>query len=109
MCVVTSWDVGTRTHAACVAAPLSRALILLSRGPSTSVPPASPRTGPPQPQLGKDDEKPKYSFGTWFAMLFTCGVATGLWYYTAESMWHYKKVRGTEKTNNQTTQTTPHV
>ena len=41
-------------------------------------------------QLGKDDEKPKYSFGTWFAMLFTCGVATGLWYYTAESMWHYK-------------------
>ena len=38
-------------------------------------------------KLGKDDEKPKYSFGTWFAMLFTCGVATGLWYYTAESMW----------------------
>lgn len=40
-------------------------------------------------KLGKDDEKPEFSDLTWFAMLFSCGVATGLWYFTAEGMWHY--------------------
>jgi len=41
-------------------------------------------------KLGKSDDKPEFSDGTWFAMLFSCGVATGLWYYTAEGMWHYE-------------------
>jgi choline/carnitine/betaine transport len=41
-------------------------------------------------KLGKDDDKPEFSLASWFAMLFSCGVATGLWYYcTAEPMWHY--------------------
>lgn len=41
-------------------------------------------------KLGKDDEPPEFSDVTWFAMLFSCGVATGLWFYTAEAMWHYE-------------------
>jgi len=41
-------------------------------------------------KLGKDDEKQEFDDVTWFAMLFSCGVATGLWYFTAEGMWHYE-------------------
>merc|ERR1719162_2817551 len=41
-------------------------------------------------KLGKDTEQPQFSDITWFAMLFSCGVATGLWYFTAEGMWHYE-------------------
>merc|ERR1719162_190544 len=41
-------------------------------------------------KLGKDDEQPQFSDATYFAMLFSCGVATGLWYFTAEGMWHYE-------------------
>lgn len=42
-------------------------------------------------RLGKDGEEPAYSYATWFAMLFSCGVATGLFYYSvAEPMWHYR-------------------
>lgn len=41
-------------------------------------------------KLGKPEDKPEFSDGTYFAMLFSCGVATGLWYYTAEGMWHYE-------------------
>merc|ERR1719382_2082247 len=41
-------------------------------------------------KLGQDDEEPEFSNPAYFAMLFSCGVATGLWYYTAEGMWHYE-------------------
>jgi len=41
-------------------------------------------------KLGKDTDKPEFSDATYFAMLFSCGVATGLWYFTAEAMWHYE-------------------
>jgi len=41
-------------------------------------------------KLGKDEEEPEFSDLTYFAMLFSCGVATGLWYYSAEAMWHYE-------------------
>mmetsp|Transcript_119171 Transcript_119171/g.299677 ORF Transcript_119171/g.299677 Transcript_119171/m.299677 type:complete len:777 (+) Transcript_119171:95-2425(+) len=41
-------------------------------------------------KLGKDDDKPEFSDGAYFAMLFSCGVATGLWYFSAEAMWHYE-------------------
>jgi choline-glycine betaine transporter len=38
--------------------------------------------------LGKDGEKPEFSDITWFSMLFSAGVATGLFYFSAEPMWH---------------------
>jgi choline-glycine betaine transporter len=41
-------------------------------------------------KLGKDDEEPEYSFATWFSMLFSAGVAVGLFYYSvAEPVYHY--------------------
>ena len=41
-------------------------------------------------KLGKDDEKPEFSDMTWFAMMFSAGVAVGIFYYSvAEPMWHY--------------------
>jgi choline-glycine betaine transporter len=41
-------------------------------------------------KLGRDDEEPVFSDMTWFSLLFTCGVAVGMFYYVAEPMWHYK-------------------
>jgi choline-glycine betaine transporter len=41
-------------------------------------------------KLGKEDDVPEFSDGAYFAMLFSCGLATGLWFYTAEAMWHYE-------------------
>ncbi len=41
-------------------------------------------------KLGKDEDMIEFSDCTYFAMLFSCGVATGLWYFTAEAMWHYE-------------------
>jgi len=41
-------------------------------------------------KLGDPDDEPEFSDLTYFAMLFSCGIATGLWYYSAESMWHYE-------------------
>eukprot|EP00928_Gymnodinium_smaydae_P046731 TRINITY_DN3114_c0_g3_i1.p1 TRINITY_DN3114_c0_g3~~TRINITY_DN3114_c0_g3_i1.p1 ORF type:complete len:1028 (-),score=159.78 TRINITY_DN3114_c0_g3_i1:246-3329(-) len=41
-------------------------------------------------KLGRDDEEPRFSDVTWFSLLFTCGVAVGMFYYVAEPMWHYK-------------------
>eukprot|EP00116_Pleurobrachia_bachei_P003041 sb/3463303/ len=32
-------------------------------------------------KLGNDDEKPEYPEGSWFAMLFACGVGVGLFFY----------------------------
>ena len=34
-------------------------------------------------RLGKDDEKPRYSFFSWFAMIFACGYGVGLVYWGA--------------------------
>lgn len=34
-------------------------------------------------KLGKDDEKPKYSYFSWFSMLFACGYGIGLVYWGA--------------------------
>lgn len=36
------------------------------------------------------DVEPEFSNAAYFAMLFSCGVATGLWYFSAEAMWHYE-------------------
>jgi len=41
-------------------------------------------------KLGRDDEEPVFSDVTWFSMLFTCGVAVGMFYFAAEPMWHMK-------------------
>jgi len=41
-------------------------------------------------KIGKDDDEPEYSFATWFSMLFSAGVAVGLFYYSvAEPVYHY--------------------
>jgi len=41
-------------------------------------------------KLGEDHEDPEYSDGTWFAMLFACGVGVGLFFFgVAEPIWHY--------------------
>jgi choline-glycine betaine transporter len=40
-------------------------------------------------RLGKDNEEPEFSDATYFTMIFSAGVATGLFYFTAEPMWHY--------------------
>jgi len=42
-------------------------------------------------KLGRDDEEPEYSDGTYFTMLFSCGIGIGLFYYgVAEPIFHYK-------------------
>jgi len=41
-------------------------------------------------KLGKEGDEPEFSDYAYFAMLFSAGVATGLWYFTAEAMWHYE-------------------
>jgi choline/glycine/proline betaine transport protein len=43
-------------------------------------------------RLGKDDEKPAYSYFTWFAMLFSAGMGIGLLFYgVAEPISHFGK------------------
>jgi choline-glycine betaine transporter len=43
-------------------------------------------------KLGKEDEKPRYNDFTWFAMLFTCGVAVGLYVFgVAEPLYFYRQ------------------
>jgi len=42
-------------------------------------------------KMGKDTDEPEYTFATWFSMLFSAGVAIGLFYYSvAEPVWNYK-------------------
>mmetsp|Transcript_5419 Transcript_5419/g.6237 ORF Transcript_5419/g.6237 Transcript_5419/m.6237 type:complete len:908 (-) Transcript_5419:199-2922(-) len=42
-------------------------------------------------KLGKKDEKPQYSDFTWFAMLFSCGIAVGIYYWgVSEPMYYYR-------------------
>lgn len=41
-------------------------------------------------RLGKDDEKPEFSYLSWFAMLFSAGMGIGLLFFSvAEPMYHY--------------------
>ncbi|CAB4030639.1 glycine betaine transporter -like [Paramuricea clavata] len=41
-------------------------------------------------KLGRDDEEPEFSDGTYFTMLFAAGVGIGLFYFgVAEPVWHY--------------------
>ncbi|MCG8483577.1 MAG: BCCT family transporter [Clostridia bacterium] len=41
-------------------------------------------------KLGKDDEKPEYSTGSWIAMTFSCGMGIGLVFWSvAEPMMHF--------------------
>lgn len=41
-------------------------------------------------KLGPDDSKPDYSYGSWFAMLFSAGMGIGLMYFgVAEPLMHY--------------------
>lgn len=42
-------------------------------------------------RLGQEGEPPAYAFATWFSLLFSAGLATGLFYYgIAEPVWFYK-------------------
>lgn len=41
-------------------------------------------------KLGKDDEAPEFSLGSWLSMLFSAGMGIGLLFWSvAEPMWHY--------------------
>ena len=41
-------------------------------------------------KLGKPDVPPKYSFMTWFSMLFSAGIGVGLYFYgVAEPISHF--------------------
>lgn len=41
-------------------------------------------------RLGRDEDKPEFSFGSWIAMLFSGGMGIGLIFWSvAEPMWHY--------------------
>lgn len=41
-------------------------------------------------KLGRDEDKPEFSFGSWIAMLFSGGMGIGLIFWSvAEPMWHY--------------------
>lgn len=42
-------------------------------------------------RLGKDDEKPEFGFLTWFSMLFSCAIGTGILFWSiAEPMFHFQ-------------------
>ena len=44
-------------------------------------------------KLGEDDEEPRYNDFTWFTMLFTCGVAVGLYVFgVSEPLYFYRDV-----------------
>lgn len=41
-------------------------------------------------KLGRDDEKPEFSMGAWFSMLFAAGMGIGLVFWgVAEPLWHF--------------------
>ena len=42
-------------------------------------------------KFGGDDAEPEFSKLQWFGMMYTCGVAVGLFFYgVSEPVWHYK-------------------
>ena len=45
-------------------------------------------------KLGPDDEKPRYSDGAWFSMLFTTGLGIGFFFYgVSEPLYYYRQPR----------------
>jgi choline-glycine betaine transporter len=41
-------------------------------------------------KLGRDTDEPEFTYFAWFSMLFTCGVATGLFYFAvSEPIYYY--------------------
>jgi len=40
-------------------------------------------------KLGRDEDEPEFTYFAWFAMLFTCGVATGLFYFAVSEPQYY--------------------
>ena len=45
-------------------------------------------------KLGKDDEEPEFSDASYFTMLFSAGIAIGLFYFgVAEPIYHYEPGR----------------
>ena len=41
-------------------------------------------------KFGGDDTEPEFSKLQWFGMMYTCGVAVGLFFFgVAEPMWHF--------------------
>mmetsp|Transcript_75357 Transcript_75357/g.117810 ORF Transcript_75357/g.117810 Transcript_75357/m.117810 type:complete len:1042 (-) Transcript_75357:339-3464(-) len=41
-------------------------------------------------KLGRESDEPEFTYFAWFAMLFTCGVATGLFYFAVtEPLYYY--------------------
>ena len=44
-------------------------------------------------KLGADDEKPRYNDFTWFSMLFTCGVAVGLYVFGVQEPLYFYRIR----------------
>ena len=46
-------------------------------------------------KLGRDEDEPEYTLATWFSMIFSAGVATGLVYYSALGpAWPYDGLSG---------------
>jgi len=46
-------------------------------------------------KLGKDDDEPDFSYIEWFGMIFCCGVATGLFFFSVgEPINHYEACGG---------------
>jgi choline-glycine betaine transporter len=44
-------------------------------------------------KLGREEDEPEFTYFAWFAMLFTCGVATGLFYFAVtEPLYYYLTV-----------------
>lgn len=42
-------------------------------------------------RLGKDDETPEFGFFTWFSMLFSCAIGTGILFWSiAEPIFHFQ-------------------
>ncbi|MCW7552940.1 BCCT family transporter [Endozoicomonas gorgoniicola] len=42
-------------------------------------------------RLGMDDEKPEFKFFTWFSMLFSCAIGTGIMFWSvAEPVFHFQ-------------------
>ena len=45
-------------------------------------------------KLGPDDEKPRFSDGAWFSMLFTTGLGIGFFFYgVSEPLYYYRQPR----------------
>ncbi|MCG2838739.1 BCCT family transporter [Photobacterium sp. WH77] len=57
-------------------------------------------------RLGKDNEKPEFSYLSWVSMLFSGGMGIGLIFWSvAEPMWHYADNPFTEGLTNQSAAT----